>query len=46
MEPARIIVYAQEDKEYFTFISEEAYYSLKEWMNFRSSYGEKITGYR
>jgi site-specific recombinase XerC len=39
---AKIIVYAQEDEEYFTFISKEAYYSLKEWMKYRENSGELI----
>ena len=29
---------------YYSFITTEAYDALKEWMEFRSSYGEKITG--
>jgi integrase len=33
---AKLLVYA--------FITAEAYNSLKEWMDFRASYGEKITG--
>jgi integrase len=41
---AKIIVYAGEPDEYYSFITPEAYYSLKEWMDFRNSYGEKITG--
>jgi hypothetical protein len=32
---AKIIVYAQEDEEYFTFISKEAYHALKDWMEYR-----------
>ena len=39
---AKIIVYAGEEEEYFSFITPEAYLSLKEWMEFRQSYGEKI----
>ena len=40
---AKIRVYADEDDEYFTFISSEAYYALKNWMDFRQSNGEEIT---
>jgi len=41
---ANVLVYSGEPDEYFTFITPEAYFALKEWMEFRSSYGEKITG--
>jgi integrase len=40
---ARIIVYDGEPERYFSFITPEAYYSLKEWMDFRQTQGEKIT---
>lgn len=39
---AKIIVYAGEEDEYFSFISREAFYALSEWMNFREISGEKI----
>lgn len=41
---AKIIVCAGEDEQYYSFISCEAYLALKDWMDFRSSYGETITG--
>ena len=41
---AKIIVYAGDIEEYYSFVTAEAYSCLKEWMDFRASYGEKITG--
>jgi hypothetical protein len=41
---AKVIIYAEEEDEYYTFITPEAYSALKDWMDFRISYGEKITG--
>lgn len=41
---AKIIVYAGEHEEYYSFLTSEAYLALKDWMDFRASYGEKITG--
>ncbi len=41
---AKIVIYAGEPENYYSFITSEAYSALKEWMDFRSSYGEKITG--
>ena len=41
---AKIIVYAGEPEIYYSFITAEAYHSLLDWMDFRASYGEHITG--
>ena len=41
---ARLDVYAGDVEEYYSFVNIEAYNALKEWMNFRASYGEKIDG--
>ena len=41
---ARLDVYAGDVEEYYSFVNIEAYNALKEWMNFRASYGEKING--
>lgn len=41
---AKIIVYAGEPEEYYSFITPEAFYSLKQWMGLRQRHGEKITG--
>ncbi|MGH9953921.1 MAG: hypothetical protein ACRD5J_20075, partial [Nitrososphaeraceae archaeon] len=40
---ARLLVYAGDTEEYYAFITPEAYKALNEWMDFRASYGEKIT---
>ena len=40
---AKIIVYAGENDEYYSFITPEAYSSLLDWIKFREEYGEKIT---
>jgi hypothetical protein len=39
---AKIIVYAGEDEEYFSYISKESFISLQEWMQYRENSGELI----
>src|SRR5215207_4254672 len=41
---AKIVVYAGDDEEYFSFITPEAYYQLENWMDYRRKSGEKIDG--
>lgn len=41
---ARMIVYAEEPEQYYTFMTAEAYHALKQYMDFRAENGEKITG--
>ena len=40
---AKIRVYADEEEEYISFISLEAYSHLNEWMDYRRDAGEKIS---
>ncbi|HZD83272.1 MAG TPA: hypothetical protein VE076_10385 [Nitrososphaeraceae archaeon] len=39
---AKMIVYAGDEEEYFTFITPEAYYELEKWMIYRSEAGEVV----
>jgi hypothetical protein len=41
---AKIIIYAQDEEEYFSFITPEAYHELLKWMNYRKDSGEIIDG--
>jgi hypothetical protein len=40
---AKVTVYRGEPEQYFTYITPEAYHFLKEYIDFRASWGEKIT---
>ena len=39
---AKIIVYAGDDEEYFSFMTSEAYDELQKWMQYRQDSGEDI----
>jgi hypothetical protein len=41
---AKLLVYPGDREEHYTFVTPTAYSALLEWMNFRASYGENITG--
>jgi hypothetical protein len=41
---AKIIVYAEDAEEYFSFITPEAYHEVEKWMDYRKRSGELIDG--
>jgi hypothetical protein len=41
---AKIIVYAGENEQYYSFITPEAFEALEEWMEYRRTSGEDING--
>ena len=40
---AKLVVYAEEDDQYFSFISAEAWQAVKYWMGYRAQSGENIS---
>ena len=41
---AKLRIYAGDREEYYSFVTPEAYDSLRQWMEFRTEYGEIING--
>jgi hypothetical protein len=41
---AKLVVYAGEPEQYYTFITPEAYLELEKWMDLRRRHGENVTG--
>jgi hypothetical protein len=45
LKAAKIILRNEKaDRDYFSFITPEAFFAIEKWMQFRKSYGETITG--
>lgn len=40
---AKLLVYPGDEEEYITFMTQEAFGEIQQWMDFRASCGEKIT---
>ncbi|MGA7367814.1 MAG: hypothetical protein WBX01_01705 [Nitrososphaeraceae archaeon] len=41
---AKILVYAGDQEQYFSFLTPEAFYELQKWMDFRNDSGEEVSG--
>ncbi len=41
---AKIIVYAGENEQYYSFMTPEAFEAVQEWMDYRKRCGEEVTG--
>lgn len=39
---AKIIVYSGDNKEYFSFISQDIYFEIEKWVEYRKKCGENI----
>jgi len=39
---AKVKIYSEDDEEYFSFITPEAFHALNDWMNYRKGCGENI----
>jgi integrase len=38
----KVKIYSEDEEEYFSFITPEAFHALDDWMNYRKGYGENI----